>query len=99
MAARRAPCSHVPRRAAYPGGRATGGSGTGRAPGRAVRRTLRAMEVMGVVNVTPYSCSDGGLYLDVDAAVAHGRELLADGASILDIGGESTRPGAAEVPV
>jgi len=54
--------------------------------------------VMGVVNVTPDSFSDGGLYLDVDAAVEHGRELAAEGAAILDIGGESTRPGADEVP-
>ena len=54
--------------------------------------------VMGVVNVTPDSFSDGGLYLDVDAAVGHGRELAAEGAAILDVGGESTRPGAAEVP-
>ena len=54
--------------------------------------------VMGVVNVTPDSFSDGGLYLDVDAAVAHGHELHAEGAAILDIGGESTRPGAGEVP-
>src|SRR3954452_345884 len=53
---------------------------------------------MRVVNVTPDSFSDGGLYLDVDAAVEHGRELAAEGAAILDIGGESTRPGAAEVP-
>ncbi len=52
---------------------------------------------MGIVNVTPDSFSDGGLYLDGEAAVAHGRELLADGADILDIGGESTRPGAAAV--
>ena len=49
---------------------------------------------MGVVNVTPDSFSDGGRWLEPDAAVAHGRELLADGADILDIGGESTRPGA-----
>jgi dihydropteroate synthase len=54
--------------------------------------------VMGVVNVTPDSFSDGGLYLDVDAAVAHGHELAAQGAAILDVGGESTRPGAGEVP-
>lgn len=52
---------------------------------------------MGVVNVTPDSFSDGGLYLDEGAAVAHGRELAAQGADILDVGGESTRPGAAEV--
>lgn len=50
--------------------------------------------VMGVVNVTPDSFSDGGRFLDPAAAIAHGRRLLADGADILDIGGESTRPGA-----
>jgi dihydropteroate synthase len=50
--------------------------------------------LMGVVNVTPDSFSDGGRWLEADAAVAHGRQLLADGADILDIGGESTRPGA-----
>jgi dihydropteroate synthase len=54
--------------------------------------------VMGVINVTPDSFSDGGLYLDVDAAVEHGRELAGEGAAILDVGGESTRPGADEVP-
>ena len=52
---------------------------------------------MGILNVTPDSFSDGGLFLDPDAAVAHGRELAADGAEIVDVGGESTRPGAAEV--
>jgi dihydropteroate synthase len=50
--------------------------------------------VMGVVNVTPDSFSDGGRYDTVEAAVEHGLALLADGADILDIGGESTRPGA-----
>jgi dihydropteroate synthase len=50
--------------------------------------------LMGVVNVTPDSFSDGGRWLEPDAAIAHGRELVADGADILDIGGESTRPGA-----
>ncbi|RNI21696.1 dihydropteroate synthase [Flexivirga caeni] len=50
--------------------------------------------VMGVVNVTPDSFSDGGLFFDASAAVAHGHELLAQGADIIDIGGESTRPGA-----
>jgi dihydropteroate synthase len=50
--------------------------------------------LMGVVNVTPDSFSDGGRYFDPQAAVAHGRQLLADGADLLDIGGESTRPGA-----
>jgi dihydropteroate synthase len=53
--------------------------------------------VMGVVNVTPDSFSDGGLYLDTGAAVAHGVQLAAEGAAILDIGGESTRPGASPV--
>ena len=50
--------------------------------------------LMGVVNVTPDSFSDGGLYADAESAIAHGRQLLADGADILDVGGESTRPGA-----
>jgi dihydropteroate synthase len=50
--------------------------------------------LMGIVNVTPDSFSDGGLYLDPDAAIAHARDLERDGAAILDIGGESTRPGA-----
>jgi dihydropteroate synthase len=50
--------------------------------------------LMGVVNVTPDSFSDGGRWIEPEAAVAHGRDLLADGADILDIGGESTRPGA-----
>jgi dihydropteroate synthase len=52
---------------------------------------------MGVLNVTPDSFSDGGLYLDADAAVAHGVELEREGADILDVGGESTRPGAESV--
>lgn len=53
--------------------------------------------VMGVVNVTPDSFSDGGRFFDPKAAVAHARELAEEGADILDIGGESTRPGAAPV--
>jgi dihydropteroate synthase len=52
---------------------------------------------MGVVNVTPDSFSDGGLYLDPQAAIAHGHELAEAGAEILDVGGESTRPGAEPV--
>jgi dihydropteroate synthase len=52
---------------------------------------------MGVVNVTPDSFSDGGLFLEADAAIEHGRRLVAEGAAIIDIGGESTRPGAAPV--
>jgi len=55
------------------------------------------MRVMGIVNVTPDSFSDGGLYLDADAAIAHGRELASEGADVLDVGGESTRPGAEDV--
>jgi dihydropteroate synthase len=54
-------------------------------------------KLMGVVNVTPDSFSDGGLFLDAEAAIAHGRELAEQGAEILDVGGESTRPGAEEV--
>jgi dihydropteroate synthase len=53
---------------------------------------------MGIVNVTPDSFSDGGLYFEPAAAVAHGLELAAAGADVLDVGGESTRPGAAPVP-
>jgi dihydropteroate synthase len=54
--------------------------------------------VMGIVNVTPDSFSDGGRYLDADRAVAHALALVADGADVLDVGGESTRPGAEPVP-
>jgi len=61
--------------------------------------TLKRPLVMGIVNLTPDSFSDGGRYVQVDAAVAHARTLIADGADILDIGGESTRPGAAPVSV
>ncbi|MGE0067498.1 MAG: dihydropteroate synthase, partial [Solirubrobacterales bacterium] len=57
-----------------------------------------APRLMGVVNVTPDSFSDGGLFLDPDAAIAHGRELADQGAAILDVGGESTRPGSKPVP-
>src|SRR3954471_11975728 len=52
---------------------------------------------MGVLNVTPDSFSDGGEWFDADAAVAHARELVAEGADILDVGGESTRPYAEPV--
>src|SRR5580692_6140579 len=58
------------------------------------KRTL----VMGVINVTPDSFSDGGLHFDRDSAVECGLRLLEDGADILDVGGESTRPGAAVLP-
>src|SRR5690606_11747043 len=60
---------------------------------------LDRTRVMGIVNVTPDSFSDGGLHASVDAAVARGLRLAEEGADILDVGGESTRPGAAEVPV
>jgi dihydropteroate synthase len=55
--------------------------------------------VMGVLNVTPDSFSDGGRFLPVEAAVAHGLRLVEEGAAIIDVGGESTRPGAAPVSV
>lgn len=55
--------------------------------------------VMGVLNVTPDSFSDGGRWLDTDRAVAHGRAMLAEGAAVIDVGGESTRPGATPVSV
>ena len=50
--------------------------------------------IMGVLNVTPDSFSDGGKFLDVEAAVDHGVRMAAEGAQIVDVGGESTRPGA-----
>jgi dihydropteroate synthase len=55
--------------------------------------------VMGIVNVTPDSFSDGGLYTGTESAVAHGLTLIEQGADLLDIGGESSRPGAAAVPL
>ena len=55
--------------------------------------------LMGVINVTPDSFSDGGRFADADAAVAHGLRLARDGAAVLDVGGESTRPGAEPVAV
>ncbi|HEV8692690.1 MAG TPA: dihydropteroate synthase [Lysobacter sp.] len=58
---------------------------------------LDRVRVMGIVNVTPDSFSDGGEYATLDAVVAHGRKLAEEGADILDIGGESTRPGAEDV--
>jgi dihydropteroate synthase len=58
---------------------------------------LDAPRIMGVINVTPDSFSDGGQFADVDAAIAHGLRLVEAGADLLDVGGESTRPGAAAV--
>ena len=60
---------------------------------------LDRARVMGIVNVTPDSFSDGGAHDTLDAAVAHGLRLAEEGADVLDVGGESTRPGAAEVSV
>lgn len=65
--------------------------------GRFELRLERPM-VMGIVNLTPDSFSDGSLYLRADAAIAHGRSLVAEGADMLDLGAESTRPGAQPVP-
>jgi len=53
--------------------------------------------LMGIVNVTPDSFSDGGGFMQADAAIEHGRSLIAQGAQIVDVGGESTRPGAGSV--
>ncbi|MFC6842053.1 dihydropteroate synthase [Xanthomonas theicola] len=63
------------------------------------RLLLDRPRVMGIVNVTPDSFSDGGAHATVEAAVAHGLRLAEEGADLLDIGGESTRPGATPVPV
>ncbi|HET9501315.1 MAG TPA: dihydropteroate synthase [Marmoricola sp.] len=73
-----------------------GGSFRGRLPTRHVAGLPEPDRplVMGVLNVTPDSFSDGGRYADVSAAVGHGLRMLADGADLLDVGGESTRPGA-----
>lgn len=60
---------------------------------------LDRVRVMGIINVTPDSFSDGGAHVTPDAAVAHGLLLAGQGADILDVGGESTRPGAAAVPL
>jgi dihydropteroate synthase len=67
-----------------------------RVGGRMLPTSTRCL-VMGIVNVTPDSFADGGRYLDPKAAVAHGLALAAEGADLLDVGGESTRPGAAHV--
>jgi dihydropteroate synthase len=65
--------------------------------GRELR--LDRTRIMGIVNVTPDSFSDGGAHAGTDAAVAHALKLVEEGADLLDVGGESTRPGAGEVPV
>lgn len=53
--------------------------------------------IMGILNVTPDSFSDGGDFVDIDKAIAHAKQMIDDGADIIDVGGESTRPGCAEV--
>jgi dihydropteroate synthase len=65
---------------------------------RGLGRKVDEPILMGVVNVTPDSFSDGSLFLDPDVAVAHAERLLGEGADVLDVGGESTRPGAEAVP-
>ena len=76
------------------------------APGAGAKRSLHCAghrldlsrpALMGILNVTPDSFSDGGLHFVIDAALAHGRRLAEEGADIIDVGGESTRPGAAPV--
>ena len=67
-----------------------GDEGLARLVPEAARRTL----VMGILNVTPDSFSDGGQHASVETALAHARRLLDEGADIIDVGGESTRPGA-----
>ena len=65
----------------------------------AIDVVLARPSVLGIVNVTPDSFSDGGVNFDPDAAVSAARRMLAEGAAIVDVGGESTRPGAGYVPV
>ncbi|MET4780357.1 dihydropteroate synthase [Glaciihabitans sp. UYNi722] len=60
---------------------------------------LSRPRIMGVLNMTPDSFSDGGLFTQIDAAIARGAELVAAGAQLIDVGGESTRPGAERLPV
>jgi dihydropteroate synthase len=77
-------------------------SGAAPATGASVLATLLALQrplVMGILNVTPDSFSDGGAFLSPDAAVAHAEQMIAEGADIIDIGGESTRPSPNRVAV
>lgn len=62
-----------------------------------MKATSAPTQIMGILNVTPDSFSDGGRFVDVDAAVAHAESMVEQGASIVDVGGESTRPGATAV--
>jgi dihydropteroate synthase len=59
-----------------------------------IQLDLSTPRIMGILNATPDSFSDGGRYMHVDQAVEHAHQLIAEGAAIIDIGGESTRPGA-----
>lgn len=63
-----------------------------------IRLDVSSPRIMGIINVTPDSFSDGGLHAHVESAVEHAHRLIAEGAAIIDIGGESTRPGAQAVP-
>lgn len=84
--------------AAAPGGLLTGPPvGPGYLLGRGCRIELDRPRLMGVLNVTPDSFSDGGRFFSVDTAVVHARQMVAQGADLLDVGGESTRPGAPPV--
>jgi dihydropteroate synthase len=65
----------------------------------AIEQRFPRPSVMGVLNITPDSFSDGGVHLDPEVAAAAGRQMVADGAQILDVGGESTRPGSEGVPL
>ena len=65
--------------------------------GPALLAPIDRCQVMGVVNVTPDSFSDGGMWLDADTAIRHGLDLVAQGADLVDVGGESTRPGALRI--
>ena len=71
---------------------------SGRVEARTSTPLIRGPLIMGIVNVTPDSFSDGGCFLDPANAIAHARALIADGADLLDVGGESTRPHAEPVP-
>ncbi len=66
--------------------------------GRSCRLNLDRPRIMGILNVTPDSFSDGGRFCSVDAALAQARQMADEGADIIDVGGESTRPGAEAVP-
>ncbi len=72
-------------------------------PAKAIRLSDRALGIeqgiMGILNVTPDSFSDGGRYFDIQAAIERGGQLAEMGADIIDVGGESSRPGSASVPV